>query len=120
MKMCNDKNFKQLADAIQRIERYLGTTKNPEDKTITKSIKDIKAKLDTLFSSFYTYKSKSKSKKHIINHNLDSMFLEITIMVEEDDGWENLLCKVKYVDTNTIEINLCEDKNLIVNIYKIK
>lgn len=120
MKMCNDKNFKQLTDAIGRIEHYLGTTNNPEEKTVTWNINEIKSKLDILLNSFYIYQSENKTTKHIIKHNFDSIFLEINIMSEEEDGWENLLCKVKYTDTNTIEINLCEEKNLIVTIYKIK
>lgn len=120
MKICADKNFKQLASAIERIERYLGTTVNPEENTITSDLNIIKDKLTELSESVVTYQSDSPKLEHIIDHNLESFFLDINILSEEEDGWENILCSTKYINNNRIQINLCEEKNIIVTIYKLK
>jgi len=120
MKICSDKNFNQLASAIERIERYLGTTVNPEKNTITSDLNEIKDRLTELSNSVFTYQSDNKKLEHIIDHNLESFFLDINILSEEDDGWENILCSTKYINNNKIKITLCEEKNIIVTIYKLK
>lgn len=120
MRMCSEENFNQLSGAISRIERYLGTTKNPEETTLTYFINSLKEGLKSLENQSFGYDSIDKKLNHYISHNLNSNFLEVNVMrVGENDILENVLCDVRYSDKNTIEIDLCEKEKLIVTIRRI-
>ena len=80
MKLCYKENFNQLFDAIGRIEKYLGTTENTEENTITWILNKIKEKVD----SVYTYESENKEINHVIEHDLDSFFINVNILAERE------------------------------------
>lgn len=120
MRMCSEENFNQLSSAISRLERYVGTSKNPEETTLTYFINSLKEGLQSLENQSFGYDSGDKKLHHQIVHNLNSNFLEVNVMrVGENNTLENVLCDVKYSDKNTIEINLCEQEKLIVTIRRI-
>lgn len=121
MAACNNENFKQLADAISRIEKYIGTTINPEKNTITWELREIKKELENLsyLQRSFKFKSESPEAKYVIEHNLNTFFLNVNVLGQRDGYWESILCNVNYLDENRISIILTEEQNVIVSIQAI-
>lgn len=69
----------------------------------------------------FKYVSQSPSVLHVVSHNLNSFFLDVSVLVEDavnSGQWTNDLCKVQYVSPNMIEIWLTESSNVICLITK--
>lgn len=70
----------------------------------------------------YHHLSTTPSVLHTINHGLDTLNLNINIMVEDPITaiWKNDLVSVEYFDKNTFYIRLTESSNVLVNVLEIK
>lgn len=120
MKYCSKFNFNQLADAILRIEKFIGTLENTEENTLISNINNINNTINDLKQNYFKFESDIKQKKYLIKHNLNSMFLNVNVLIYNDLGyWENVICSIKYLDSNTIEIDFATEEKLILLIQKV-
>lgn len=120
MSIAHDYNFKQITDALNRIEKFIGTVEDTKKHTIVWEIQ----RLDSLIKNIqaggnslkYEFTSTNKDIEFNITHNLDSDDLNITVYIynEEFDYWENCICKVIIVDKDNIKIQLTEESKIKV------
>lgn len=73
----------------------------------------------------YKYDSSTNggpSVQHVITHNLDTMFLNVDIMVEDPTtlSWSKDMVGIEYVDNNTLNVDLTESSNIRVAIQSVK
>lgn len=120
MSIAHDYNFKQITDALNRIERFIGTVEDTKKHTIVWEIQ----RLDSLIKNIqtggnslkYEFTSTNKDIEFNINHSLNSDDLNITVYIynEEFDYWENCICKIIIVDKDNIKIQLTEESKIKV------
>jgi hypothetical protein len=68
-----------------------------------------------------SFQSSAPAVTHTIAHGLASPFLNITVLVEGDDGkYRNDIVMITEIDTNTIEVTMTESRNVRASIQSIK
>lgn len=121
-KISLDNFVKFLSDGINTISindtRTLSISASPDT--------GLKVNIDELSGSFFInnnedrkefkYESTNLSVLHVIEHNLNSFYLDVSVLVEDavhSGQWTNDLCRIQYVSPNMIEIWLTESSNVI-------
>jgi len=128
------KDSKNAQEAFERLDSLLVPATQEKDGLFAASDK---LKLDTLQDTVedggighisltsgygtYSFESNTIEDTYTIHHNLNSFNLTVTVMFMNDEGyWENAVFPMKYLDENTIFIELIEPREVIVHINAVE